>query len=165
MVIIKLKTLVICALLVSLNLVLDTMTIQVNATLHISFKFLTIALAGAFYGWQIGAIVGGATDIIGFFAYPKGPFMWGFTISAILTGMIYGLILHKKRSFVRCALAQITVCVVINIVLNTIWLIMLYGNTPAEIITLQRIIKNIILLPLEIIMLYGVLQVCKRVKI
>ncbi len=36
-------------------------------------------------------------DLIGATLFPAGPFFAGFTLSAFLTGLIYGLILYKRE--------------------------------------------------------------------
>lgn len=46
----KLKTILILALLVALNIVLDHFTIIVSDSLHITFKFLTHAASGMLFG-------------------------------------------------------------------------------------------------------------------
>lgn len=75
------------------------------------------------------------------------------TRSAMLSGLIYGTLLYRRPvSIKRIVIAEFIVKLVINCGLNTLWLSMLYGKGFIALIG-PRIIKNIIMLPIDSIIL------------
>ena len=75
----------------------------------------------------------------------------GFTVTAFLVGVTYGLFLYKKT--VTWPRLTVTVCVVIlafSLVLNTIWLSMLYGKAFWGLLP-TRILQCVILIPVQIL--------------
>ncbi|MDR1101627.1 MAG: folate family ECF transporter S component [Clostridiales bacterium] len=158
----KTRTLTISALLVAAYLLLDRFTIPITPTLHISVKFAAIALAGCLYGAKIGACVGGLCDVIGYFAYPKGAFFWGFTLSAIIVGVIFGLIAGRKTpSIWRVLLAQILCTIVVDLALNTYWLSLMYGMN-AWIAFIGRYAEKLLMLIPMTGLIFLLWKVCNR---
>ncbi len=99
---------------------------------------------------------GKSGDVLGYFVSPNGPFFPGFTISAFITGFIFGILLYKKPVTIkRTMLAVLIIVIVCNIGLTPIWLNMMYGT---DIIALPRIIRNIILYPVNVIVMHAVLK-------
>ena len=74
-------------------------------------------------------LFGAALDIIKYLIKPEGAFFPGFTVSAALGGIIYGAFLYRRKlAIARVFAAQLTVKVFVNLLLNTLWLNMLYGK-------------------------------------
>lgn len=108
------------------------------------------------YGPIAGAVAGAVGDVLGFIVSPNGGFFPGFTLSAFITGLIYGLLLYKRPvSVKRAALAEGIIIVVCNLILTPIWLSMLYGT---DLIAIPRIIRNIIMFPVHMALTYSVLK-------
>ena len=150
----KTKSLVTMAVLLALAVVLGFVSIQVTESLRVGFTFLPNALAGQLFGPVSGMIVGGLADILKYIVKPTGPFFPGFTISGILGGLIYGLILYRKPfTLPRVILCHVLIAVFVNMLLNTYWLTLLYGNSFLAIWP-ARIISNLITLPINILLHY-----------
>ena len=101
---------------------------------------------------------------IGFSGLPnqEGAFFPGFTISAVLGGMIYGAFLYKKKVTVpRVFAAQLLVKVFVNILLNTLWLNMLYGKGFLALLP-ARVVSNAVMLPIDTAIMYIMLQAVDR---
>ena len=80
------------------------------------------------YGPVVGGIVAAAGDILNLIIKPTGAYFPGFTLNALLSGMIYGCFLYKRPiSVSRTLLARLTV-VVVELLLGTLWLSMMYGK-------------------------------------
>ena len=62
--------------------------------IRIGFGALPTIFAGIIFGPLAGGIVGGISDLIGYFINPMGAYMPHFTLTAFLTGFIPGLIFH-----------------------------------------------------------------------
>ena len=122
------ERLVLLALLVALQVVMGKI-IQINlVSKEFNLGFLPIAAAGALMGPAAGAVVGALGDLIGSLLFPTGAYFPGFTLTSALVGAAYGLALyHRKPSWVR-AIAAAASGAVINLMLNSLWLSMLYGS-------------------------------------
>ena len=138
---------ILCALEVALSRIAG---INIGNYLKISFGFIPIAVCGILMGPWCAAAVAAVADIVGALLFPTGPFFPGFTLVAAVGGMIYGLFLfHKKPNILRCLLCTLTVAVICNICLNTIFLCMTGAIVPpgndAFLPTLwTRVLKNAI---------------------
>ena len=85
-------------LLVALQVILSRF-FSINAwNFKIGFSFLPIAVAGMFFGPVGGAIVATVADVIGALLFPSGQFFPGFTLTALLGGVVWGALLHKKQT-------------------------------------------------------------------
>lgn len=117
----KTKDLILVSLLIGLNVVLSRF-LSINAwNIKIGFTFLTIYVGSYFYGPIGGMLVGGIGDLIGSLLFPTGPYFPGFTLTAILTGLLYGLLLKKNDDVKIIALTCIINEFVINLLINTYW--------------------------------------------
>jgi ECF transporter S component (folate family) len=146
--------LVVMALLIALEIILTRFLSIETPTLRIGFGFLPVAIMAILYGpWWTGAagIVG---DLVGMTLMPKAAFFPGFTLTAFLTGAIFGLILYKKPvTWKRTMIAALAVNIICSLFLDTIWLSMMYGDSFLVLLP-ARLIKVIIMIPLETILIY-----------
>ena len=154
------KNLVLCGMMAALGVVLGLVaTINIGQYLRIGFSKIPNRIVDYTFGPAVGAIFGGVLDILKYLINPTGPFFPGFTITEILTGLIYGFILYRKPlSLQRIIVAEIIEKVLIDCILNTIWLSSLY-KTPflTTLITHGRLFK-LVQLPVDIVIVYGILK-------
>nr|WP_317283085.1 folate family ECF transporter S component [uncultured Sellimonas sp.] len=160
------RTLVVVAMLLASAVVLMIFgTVQLTEFLKVGFSFLPNELAAMLFGPAVGGIVAGTADILKYLAKPVGAFFPGFTISAILGGMIYGIILYKKPlSVKRIIAAKVIVALFINSFLNTAWLMLMYGNSFFAMLPV-RILKQILMVPLETILFYLVVKTLSKAHV
>lgn len=145
----NLKSISICALFMALSIILGSLSFQITPTIKVGLAFICNSMIGLMFGPITGAVFGGVSDILKYIVAPTGVFFPGFTISAILGGFIYGIGMYKKPvSILRCAITKLVVIVIVNIVLNSIWLRIMY-HTPIEYLLTTRIIKELIMYPIE----------------
>ena len=117
------------------------------------------------FGPVVGTVMGAAADLVKYLVHPTGAFFPGFTISGAISGMIYGVILYKKPLQVRRILfANGLVMIFVNILLNTYWLTLLYGQGFMAILPV-RVLKEIILFPIDVVLFYSVSKVMKKTHI
>ena len=158
----KTKSLVTMAVLLALAVVLGFVSVQVTDSLRVGFSFLPNALSGQLFGPVGGMLVGGLADILKYIVKPTGPFFPGFTISGILGGLIYGLVLFRKPfTLPRVILCHVLIAVFINMLLNTYWLTLLYGNSFL-VIWPARIVSNLITLSINILLHYLVASLLEK---
>lgn len=133
-------------------------TIQFGDIIKIGFSFLAKDFGAYMLGPVVGGIINGLVDLITFVIKPTGPFFPGFTFNAILTGIIMGSILYNRPvKLSRVLAARIVNSVVVNLFFNTLWIAMLYGNSFFVMLP-ARALKQVIMLPIETIMLYSVMK-------
>lgn len=119
--------------------------------LRISFGFLPLAVYASICGPLYGAFIGALADILGCLIFSPGFYFPGFTISTALSGYIYGYYFHDKPvSLKRICIVFIFLFCSVDMLLNTFWLSLLY-HKAATAFLLSRFIKNIIFLPINII--------------
>ncbi len=158
------KVLTFCGMMGALAVVLGYVaTIKVGQYIRIGFSGLPNQVVDYLFGPWIGAIFGGAMDVIKWFASGDGNFFPGFTITAMLGAVIYGFFLYRKPiKIVNVVLSQLVVKIVCNIVLNTLWLNMLYGQAIAAILP-GRLLSNAVMLPIDSFIMYAMLKVVNKV--
>lgn len=158
------RSLVTAGLLITLKLILDLFTIQITPALHLSFEFLASATMSMLFGPVVGAMCGGLSDIVNYIINPKGVFFPGFMISSIVLGLIYGLSFYKKNiTITRCIIAEVAVILIVNILLNTYWLSLLYGKS-FNILLPVRIVKNLAMIPINVTFMYFILNLVNKIK-
>ncbi len=153
----KTRRLVISAMLLAIATIMGFLKIPVNQFIEFRFAYLPISCAGYLFGPAVGAAVGALSDILGYVVKPTGPYFPGFTLSSAISGIIYGLWLHKRKlTFPRALGAQATHAALISFLLNPLWLCLLYGRGFLAVLA-ARAVKTLIMLPIEAAILFAVL--------
>ena len=156
------------AMLIAMNVILSFASFNLSESLRISVSFIVTAVIGMMYGPAMCGLASGTGDLIRYLVKPVGGFFPGFTLTAVLEGVIFGVFLYKEKcTLTRAILAKSAVSLLLNCGLNTFWLTVMYG-TPFTQLFITRSIKNIALLPVEILLMYVALKsmakVFERVK-
>jgi len=152
------RTLTMTAMLVAIGILLGFFKIPITELIEIRFIALPIAIAGALFGPGLGAVVGILIDVGAFIVKPTGPYFPGFTISAAISGILFGLMLYKKEMGVkRILLTQVVYTLIIGLVVNSINLSMLYG-TGVLVLVSARLLKEIVMIPINAFLLFLVLK-------
>lgn len=131
--------------------------IPIGQHIRIGFEFLAIAAAGMLFGPVPAAVCAGCGDVVLYIIRGGGPFFPGFTLTAAMTGFIYGLAFFKRRvALMHIVIAQLAVSLVANLLVNSVNLQILYGNVTGALL-FQRAIKNLVMLPINTALLSVVL--------
>ena len=152
----KSRRILLCALFISSCIVLERILSIRTSIITIGFAFVPIMLGAIILGPKYSTFIATISDIIGALLFPTGSYFFGFTITAFLTGLTYGIILHKKefkmdKNFIiRLIISTIIATGVYNGILNTIWILMITKGASNIIIPL-RIIKQLIMAPITVI--------------
>ena len=151
------RTLTMTAMLVAIGILLGFFKIPITELIEIRFIALPIAIAGALFGPGLGAVVGILIDVGAFIVKPTGPYFPGFTISAAISGILFGLMLYKKEMSVkRILLTQVVYTLIIGLVVNSINLSML--GTGVLVLVSARLLKEIVMIPINAFLLFLVLK-------
>lgn len=149
----KLKVLIRVAICVAIQIVLARFLAINTPVLRISFEFIPLALVAMLYGpwWSLGAAV--AADLLRSLIFPVGGFFPGFTLSAALTGLVFGAFLYPCRKDWRHILAPVLIStLVINIGLGTWWLTFLLDKGFLVMLP-GRVVKNVVMIPVEFLVI------------
>ena len=137
-------------LLVALQVVLSRF-FSINAwNFKIGFSFLPIAVAGMFFGPVGAAVVATVADLVGAILFPSGQFFIGFTVTALLGGLVWGVFLHKKQTNGRILCAVLIEQLILSLLLNTLWISILYSSPFVPLMT-SRVVQCLVLGPVQFI--------------
>lgn len=155
----KVSDLTVIAIMIALSFILNKVGIHTQYIV-ITPTFIVNVLLCYLYGPIWMAIVLGMIDILFTFIGGGGVYIPGFTLSAVLTGFVYGAFLYKDYKFKSKNLifAQIIISIFVHLFLNTLWLT-LYNGIDWKIIIVSRLIKELILVPIQLIVLIGMFHV------
>lgn len=154
----KTKVLCACGILSAVFVALYAIKLPLSQNLRVTFTFIPLAIAGWLFGPVPAALVGFVGDILGCMLFPMGAYFPGFTLSTMLTGLIFGVFLYKadmtsSKSIILIILSKFCVSILVNIVLNSLWLSMMYGSAFYAYLV-SHSIKNAIAFPFECILLF-----------
>lgn len=164
----KLQNLVLCAAFGAISIILGSLSISIGNTLKIGFGSIPNQFVAALFGPVTAGLFAGTMDVVKFILKPTGPFFPGFTIDAILAGIIYGCFYYepmkkgKKISFRRIFLAEAVVALFINILLATYWLSILYGKAFLAMLP-ARAVKNALATPINSMLFFLIYNSLRRI--
>ena len=147
------KKLIQISLLIAIEVILTRFCSINTATLRIGFGFLPIAIIAMMYGPLSAGVAYALGDLLGMMIFPSGSYFPGFTLTAFLTGVIYGLVLYRKpKTWPRIILAVCIVCLGMNLCLDTAWLHILMGQGYLALLP-QRIFKAVVMIPIQTVLI------------
>ena len=160
----QVRTLTGVAMLLAMSVVISfTASVRVTETIKIGLGYLITALLGMLYGPFTAALAAGAGDLIKYLLKPDGAYFFGFTLTAMLGGVVYGVFFYREKCTIPRAIAsKAAVSLLLNCLLNTAWVSWLYGMPFLGALG-PRVIKNLMALPFEIVLLYIVLNGMNKV--
>ncbi len=160
------KTLTLAAMLTAIGILLGYFKIPVNQFIEFRFAFLPICMAGMMLGPGIAGVIGALIDVGGFLVYPTGPYFPGFTLSGIVSGIIFGIILYKKRpTLQRIIVSQAVYTLLVGIILNSIWLNQLYLKLGYLNTILYRLPKELAMFVVNTVLVYTLFKAFDRVRL
>ncbi len=162
------KNLCVISFLLAIKIVIQlTCTIRIANYLYIGFSFLIFIVTGSMFGPVVSFLFGFMADILGFCVCSSkggGDFFIGFTISSIVSAVIYSLFLYKfKLGVIRVVFAQIIHDLVVCFWLNTLWLSITRFNGDLQKAFFNRILKECLVLPINCVMALVVASAFKKV--
>ena len=150
------RTITTTAMFGALSVILGYFTIQIGDYIKIGFSTIVNQFVCSLFGPVVGAVFGGTMDIVKFLIKPTGAFFPGFTLVAIVAGLIYGCFYYKRPiTLWRVLIAELTVCVVCNMLMSTWFLSMLYGKGFLALLPM-RALKNMIMWPINSVLFFTV---------
>lgn len=137
-------------------------SIRLTDSLWISLGHLALAPTAMLFGPVVAGMQGALSDILSYILRPSGPYFPGFTLSALLGGVIYGMALYRaKPTPARIVIGRLAVVVLLNILLNTVFLVMLYGASRLATMPV-RAFKSLLQWPVDCVLLLAVCRLVRR---
>lgn len=155
----KLKKIILAGLLLATTIVFNRFMSVKTPIIVISFSYIPVMLSGILLGPWLTMLVSGLADLVGALLFPFGAYFVGYTISALISGLIYGLFLYRKKEIsnkkfiLRLILSSLLVLIVCNGVLNTLWI---YITTKKAVMAIlpTRVLKQLIMLPIQVVSMF-----------
>lgn len=144
------RKLVNVALLIGLNIVFSRFVSISAWNFKISFTFATLLVAGYLYGPTEALIVGGIGDLIGSLLFPIGAYNPLLTLTAGLSGVIFGLFIYNDLSIKRIVPMVLINQIGVSLLLNTLIISIMY-NVEFWHLFATRAIQCVIMIVVEII--------------
>lgn len=156
----KTKEITILAMFIVLDIIL-TRFLSINLwNIRIGFGFLPTIMVAHMYGTKFTIIECGVADIIGAILFPSGAFFIGFTISAVIGGVIWGYFLYKEFSMKKIIIAIILEKIICSLFITSVSISFLYG-TPLVPIMIARIGQIALVSVFEIILIpFAINKIC-----
>ena len=126
---ISVQKLVVLGVLVAMEVVLSRFVSISTWNMKIGFAFIPVAAAAILMGPVEAAVCGGLADFLGATLFPIGVYFPGFTATAALTGLVFGLFFHKEQTPARVVPAVLVNQFVLGLLINTYWISLLYGSS------------------------------------
>ena len=147
------KRLAVSALLVAVDVVLTRLLAINTPVMKIGLGFAAVALCALLYGPWWAAVTGALGDLLGALLFPTGAYFPGFTLTAALTGVIFGLCLYRKPArWVYPALAALLNTLLVSYLANTAMICIITGNSYAAMLA-ARAVQLAVMLPVQLTVL------------
>ena len=184
------RNLVLCAMMAALSIILmSTTSFYITPHIKVGFSGLPNRLVDFMFGPVIGAIFGGIMDVLKFLIKPDGGFFFGYTLTAIAGGFIYGLFYYRLQikkpldingetktrtkillwvkanatSILLIFIANALVKIICNIGMNTLWSSMMSGKAWLALIP-GRLVKNLIQIPVDTVFHFVLIKIFCQLK-
>ncbi len=152
------KQLTTLAILIALEVILSRFfSITIANVSKISFSFVAVGVMAIYFGPKYTVFGCVVADLIGATLFPSGPFFPGFTVSAAITGFVYGVFLFKQHfSWWRITLINVILFFVLTLGLNPLWLMIMFGDSY-QALALVRIPNSLVSMVVQVIV-FGLIQ-------
>ena len=122
---------ILCAMSVAIGMFCKTYMNGGNGLFRITFENLPIIVSGIFFGPLIGAVIGGASDLISYVLSPQVyPPNIIVTVGAISIGLVSGLVSRfvvKKRGYKKIIISGISAHIIGSMIIKPLGLFQFYG--------------------------------------
>ena len=131
------RKLAVSAILLAADVLLTRVFAFNTPLMKIGLGFAAIALCAMLYGPAWAALVSALGDLI------------GFTLTAAVTGLIFGLCLYKReRSWIHAVLAAALNCLIVSFLANSAMISFITGNSYAAMLA-TRAVQLAVMLPVQ----------------
>lgn len=166
----KLKKVILAGLLLAAAIVFNRFLSIKTPIVVISFGFIPKIIIATMFGPWWSMLLFGLADLIGALLFPFGAYFVGYTASAVISGFIYGIFLHRKKKIpaktylwkliVACLFSNL-IC---NLLLNSVW-IYVTTKKAISVILPTRIVKELVTVPIYVAIMFGMHVFFEKYKV
>lgn len=154
----KNQKIIFAALCLAMRIALSQFLSIKTPLLKISFAFAPTSLSAIYLGWKWTCLINVLGDLIGALFFSTGPYFIGYTITAGIAGVIYGLLLYqdpikpfsRKKFILHTIFSVFLVAIIINLGLNTLCTSIVAGRAFLPLLG-TRFIKECVMIPIQIV--------------
>ena len=160
------RVLAVAAMTVALRVAVKFLKVPLAAGLSLTFDCYVNAVGALICGPLAALLIGAVSDTVGCIVAPTGPYFFPFIFVEMTSGFLFALFFWRRPLTVtRTLAAKGCVNFLCNIVMNSVFIkwqcYLLYGLEEARaynLVNLVRIGKNLILFPLEAVLILLLLR-------
>ena len=156
------RTLIFAALILALRIAMKPLKIPIAADVNITFGFIVNALGSMVYGPVVALVSGAVSDTLGYLVAPNGIYYFPFIILEMGGSFIFALFLYSTDiTPARLILSKFCINLFINILLTEPIMVryyQLFYTSVYQPFVWIRIVKNIVMLPIESLILMVVFR-------
>lgn len=160
------ETMLVLALLVAIEVILTRFLSLQQWNLRFSFGFIPVVIAAILYGPIASALVAGCADFVGAIAFPSGAYFPGFTLTALISGFLYGLFLHKKQSLPNIIGAAVVTQLLCGLVMNSYWLSIISSKSTfwglISVRSIQSVVMAIVIISVTYVLSKAIVPSIKK---
>lgn len=160
------RRLTVMGLLIALEIVLSRFLSISTPMTKIGFAFVPVVIAAVLLGPLPAALVAALADFLGAVLFPIGAYFPGFTLTAFLMGLCYGLFLYKDAAFWRVIAAVGVHQFVLSMLLNSFWLWII--STSADkgywALVLARVPQTLLLAAVQLAVIPALVRILPRLR-
>jgi len=155
------RTIAILSVLTAIEIILSRFLSFSVWNMKIGLSFIPVVLAAMMFGPVQAGIVGALGDFVGAILFPIGTYFPGFTLTAFLTGLVFGLFLHKKQTLLRMTAAVGVNQLILSLLMNTLWISILYGSPFVGLLP-TRAIQTLVLIPVQMVVILALSKTLEK---
>ncbi len=149
------------ALLTAVEIVLSRFLSVSAWNIKIGFSFIPVVIAAILFGPLAAGTVGALADFIGALLFPIGAYFPGFTLTAFLTGAVFGFFLHGKQGWVQIIASVGINQFVLSLFLNTLWISILYSSPYVPLLA-TRVVQCLVLTAVQLVCIRAIAAVLPK---
>ena len=114
-------------MLIALEVVLERLIAINLLTFKLNLAFIPVGIAAYLFGPIGGMLCYGLGDVVGALLFPTGGYNPLFTLTAGLTGLIFGLFLMGEFKWWKVVAPAFLTCAICTLLLNSLWIALFFS--------------------------------------
>ncbi len=151
------RILIFAALMIALRIALRSLGIPITADLRINITFFVNALGAMVFGPVVATLSAAVSDTIGAILFPVGAYFFPFIFIEMAGSLLFALFLYRAElTPARVIASRFSISFLVNIVLTTPVMMLYYDvmlGKSYTVFNVPRIVKNLVLFPIEGVLL------------
>ena len=150
------RSLVFAALILALRVAVKPLSIHISGDLTEGIGFIVNAFGSMVYGPVVALLSGALSDTLGFLVFPSGIYFPAYMITEMAGSFVFALFLYRAEITIpRLILCRFSICFFVNVLLAYPIHVWYYSVALGKDYSIAwiRVVKNIVLFPVETVIL------------